>query len=72
VTELFVLPYFLAAGRHVREDIPAAVEDGKLRHPEMTISILSHVGQSESMLDLIVAMTNEQGSSAVDDGVSAK
>lgn len=65
VTELFVLPYFLAAGRHVREDIPAAVEDGRLRHPDMTISILSHVGQSESMLDLIIAMTNEPRSPAV-------
>lgn len=59
VTELLVLPYFLAAGRHVREDIPDAVEQGRQRHPHMAITVLSHVGRSDSMLDLIVAMTNE-------------
>ncbi len=58
VTELIVLPYFLAAGRHVREDIPDAVEQGRKRHPQMTITVLSHVGHSESMLDLLVSMAD--------------
>jgi len=66
VARLYVLPYFLAAGRHVREDIPEAVKQGRDRHPQMTITVLSHIGQSESMLDLIIAMASDQESSVQD------
>lgn len=67
VTQLYVLPYFLAAGRHVRDDIPEAVEQGQARHPQMAISLLSHVGQSDAMLDLIIAMAGDHEVSLLDE-----
>jgi len=56
VTTLHVLPYFLAAGRHVRDDIPEEIERAALKYPEMQISLSPHVGKSDLMLDLLVKL----------------
>ena len=48
-----VLPYFLAAGRHVTEDIPSIVDDVRKEFPEVSISITQHIGASRGMPGLI-------------------
>jgi sirohydrochlorin ferrochelatase len=55
-SEVVVLPYFLSAGRHVAEDIPAAVERTRRSHPGARIRIAPHLGRApgltETLLDL--------------------
>ena len=53
-TAVVVVPYFLAAGRHVVEDIPKIVEPVAERHPQVTIRISEHIGMSDSMTRLIL------------------
>ena len=54
--EVVVLPYFLSAGRHVAEDIPAAVVRTRRSHPDARIRIAPHLGRApgltETLLDL--------------------
>jgi len=55
-SEVTVLPYFLSAGRHVAEDIPAEV--AKVAVPVgVTVRIAPYVGESEAMAGLLL----EQG-----------
>ena len=49
-----VIPYFLASGRHVASDIPAAVRRVAVDHPQVTVTIAPHLGAAESITDLIL------------------
>ena len=51
-----VLPYFLAAGRHVIEDIPEEVAVKQRQHPEVHIEIAPYLGTSETMPGLLLSM----------------
>lgn len=53
--QLVLLPYFLAAGRHVAEDIPRIVADRRARYPELQIELLPHLGAAEALLDALAA-----------------
>lgn len=57
ISQLRVLPYFLAAGRHVRDDIPEEIDQGIRKYPQMNISVASHVGTSDMMLELLLNMS---------------
>lgn len=48
-----VLPYFLAAGRHVAEDIPSIVGDAQKTFPGIAFMITPHIGAFEGMSKLI-------------------
>lgn len=52
-TEIYVVPYFLSAGRHVHEDIPAEVDKARSMHASIPMTILPHIGGSPLMKDLI-------------------
>jgi sirohydrochlorin ferrochelatase len=54
-----ILPYFLAAGRHVTEDIPAIVADASEKYPGVSISLTRHIGASEGMLKLISSIIRQ-------------
>ena len=54
-----VLPYFLAAGKHVAEDIPFIVADAIEKYPDVSISITRHIGVSEGMSQLISSVIKE-------------
>ena len=43
--ELSIVPLFLAAGRHLREDLPALIKPIQAAHPGLTISILPPIGE---------------------------
>lgn len=43
-TEVYVFPYFLSAGRHVVTDVPDEVDTVRDKHPEIPITVLTHLG----------------------------
>jgi len=53
VDSVLILPYFLAAGRHVVEDIPGIVEQARQEHPGIEIRIMNHVGAATLMPDFL-------------------
>ena len=54
-TEIVVLPYLLAAGRHVASDIPAEEESLARRHPRVHITLAPHLGAAGGMQEWICA-----------------
>jgi sirohydrochlorin ferrochelatase len=52
-TDVTVLPYFLSAGRHVQEDVPAEVNTIQLKYPDTAITLLKHLGGMPQMVNLI-------------------
>ncbi len=48
-----IVPMFLGAGRHVREDLPALVADLRQRHPGVQWELRPPVGEDERLLDLL-------------------
>lgn len=50
-----IVPYFLAAGTHVVNDIPEIVRQARLDYPNCTIEMVGHIGASERMPQLIRA-----------------
>lgn len=52
--QITVLPYFLAAGRHVTEDIPTEVDRARAAHPAVHIEIAPYLGRSEAMPSLLL------------------
>lgn len=51
--EVVVFPYFLTAGRHVAEDVPAIVEERRRAHPSVHITLTPYLGASEAVAALI-------------------
>lgn len=57
--EIVVLPYFLSAGRHVTEDIPAEVATVQKDYPNVIIKIAPYLGASDRMPKILLAQANE-------------
>ncbi len=55
-TSIKVLPYFLAAGVHVTDDIPKAVHLAASHHQSLEVEILPHIGSSANITGLISKM----------------
>ena len=53
ITDLTIIPYLLATGRHVAVDIPGMVSTFKQRYPDITIRVIPHIGTSTEMPGLI-------------------
>jgi sirohydrochlorin cobaltochelatase len=49
-----IVPVFLGQGGHVREDLPAAVEAVRARHPGLDIELRLAIGEDDAVLDQIV------------------
>lgn len=54
--DITVLPYFLAAGRHVSEDIPAQVDEKRFEHPDINIAIAPYFGTAEAIPHLLLSL----------------
>ncbi|HIP52781.1 MAG TPA: cobalamin biosynthesis protein CbiX [Chromatiales bacterium] len=52
--EVVVVPYFLAAGRHMREDIPALIDTVQRAHPEVEIRVTPYLGAAGGVVDLLL------------------
>jgi len=53
VKEIVVVPYLLATGRHVAEDIPEALDRFRKSDPDLSISVVPHIGAAVGMPALI-------------------
>lgn len=54
--EVVVIPYFLAAGRHVVEDIPREVAPVQEKYQQVKIIITAHLGASANMSNAILGL----------------
>jgi sirohydrochlorin cobaltochelatase len=59
-TRVTVVPLFLAAGKHVQEDIGAAVSDLRRQHPEVAVNTSPHLGVWQGLPEAILSLA-EQG-----------
>ncbi|MEJ2179317.1 MAG: CbiX/SirB N-terminal domain-containing protein [Gammaproteobacteria bacterium] len=59
-TEVVVFPYFLAAGRHVVEDIPAEIAPIVAKYSDVKIHLAPHLGQATALPEIIID-TAKQG-----------
>jgi len=53
-SQVTVLPYFLSAGRHVAEDIPAEVRIKQQERPDVDIRIADYIGGSAQIPALLL------------------
>jgi sirohydrochlorin ferrochelatase len=53
---IVVMPYFLAAGSHVTQDIPEILGEFRAGHPDIRLTLKQHIGSSEGMGQLILDM----------------
>ena len=51
--DITVLSYFLSAGRHVREDVPAFVEAKRTQYPEVKLSLSPYLGQAPDLIEVL-------------------
>jgi sirohydrochlorin cobaltochelatase len=54
-----IVPMFLGAGRHAREDLPRLVEACRHAHPTVLFELQPSVGENTRLLDLIAAIALE-------------
>ncbi len=54
-----LLPYFLAAGMHVSEDLPKLLDQAKHAHPEVSFTLLEHLGAAELMPQWILQQASD-------------
>jgi sirohydrochlorin ferrochelatase len=59
-TRIVVLPYFLAAGQHVQQDIPQQVALISQRHPHVNIQIAQHLGANPEMASMLLKLALTQ------------
>lgn len=53
---IVILPYFLAAGRHVVKDIPGVVEAKRSEYPNVRFQITPHLGAVEGLSEVMAAI----------------
>ncbi len=59
-TTVTAVPYFLSAGRHVAEDIPAELEKARHQHPAVRVRQSDYLGKHASVPDLLLALALEK------------
>ncbi len=59
-TEVAVVPVFLFAARHVKNDIPKKLEGLKKRNPYVSVSFGKVFGLEERIIDILVERVNEK------------
>jgi sirohydrochlorin ferrochelatase len=52
---LTILPYFLAGGNHIMQDVPALIDAKKAEYPHVIIEMKPHIGAAPAMIDLLAA-----------------
>ena len=53
IDDITLLPYFLAAGKHIAEDIPGIVSEQRDRYPHINMQVCAYVGKQPEMEDLL-------------------
>ncbi len=52
--EVLVFPYFLSAGRHVVEDVPAEVKIKQEQYPDLKIELADYLGAAPGLPSMIL------------------
>lgn len=55
-----ILPLFFAAGRHLREDVPAQIAALHQAHPGIRLTLLAPVGEHPAFVDALVGIIDER------------
>ena len=55
-TTVTAVPYFLSAGRHVANDIPAELEKAARHHQALTIHLSDYLGKHEYITELLLSL----------------
>ncbi len=58
-TEVIVVPYFLAAGRHVVTDIPQALQTAQQYHSGLKLHQSEYLGRHDSMSRLLLSLARD-------------
>jgi len=53
-TEVVVLPLFIAAGSHVKKDIPDLVTAAAMRYPDIEIQVMPHLARFSGLARFII------------------
>lgn len=53
--EIILLPYFLANGKHVAQDIPSQVDKKRAQYPDIKIQLLDYFGKSPQITDTLLS-----------------
>lgn len=53
VNHITVLPLFLGAGKHAREDLPVLVQELRLAHPTVEVNLRPAIGEDAQMIELM-------------------
>ncbi len=56
-SEIVILPYFLSAGRHVYEDIPAIIEEKQNQHAGIKFTVVPYLGEAPDVIDVLANLT---------------
>lgn len=57
-TSVQVVPYFLARGTHVADDIPEQVAIKQTQYPDMDIRITDYLGTSDELVDVLLKLAS--------------
>lgn len=57
--QIVVVPYFLAPGRHSREDIPRLVADATAAHPGVLFVVAEPLGPHPLLAELVILRSGE-------------
>jgi sirohydrochlorin cobaltochelatase len=60
-TQVTIVPMFLGAGKHAREDLPLLVQDLRRHHAGTSFMLQRPVGEDPRVLDLLALIALEQG-----------
>ncbi|MFN3716981.1 MAG: sirohydrochlorin chelatase [Thiobacillus sp.] len=55
-SEIVAFPYFLAAGTHVAQDIPAAITEFARQRPDVSVRMSAHLGASPALSAAILSV----------------
>lgn len=53
-TEVVVMPYFLAPGIHVVDDLPELINTARETYPSVNFTVTPHLGEVDGMVSLIL------------------
>ncbi|OPX45734.1 sirohydrochlorin ferrochelatase [Ruminiclostridium hungatei] len=57
--EIIVIPYFLFSGVHIREDIPSEIDEYRIKHPDIRISMGSTLGADPRLAGVLADRIRE-------------
>ncbi|MCU0937227.1 MAG: CbiX/SirB N-terminal domain-containing protein [Gammaproteobacteria bacterium] len=59
--EIVVVPYFLAAGRHVIDDVPTEIDACRARFPNVRFRVTRHLGAVEGLAEVVLGVAAHGG-----------